>query len=316
MKSLSQALDEYLSLRRALGYKLREEGRLLPKFVSFLEEEGGSHITTEHAVRWAMKTTGAQPAQWRRRLMMVRLFAEHLSASDPQTEVPPKKFFPDRYQRKPPYIYTDEEVIRLIDAARELPSTVPGTKGLRARTYATLLGLLTVTGMRVKSEALALDRDDFDWPHGVLTIRGAKFGKSRLIPLHPSTKRALREYARFRDRIYPKPETPAFFLSERGTRLGYWGVRSTFVLLSRQVGLRGASDSYGPRMHDLRHRFAVNTLLRWYRDGVDVDRHILELSTFLGHVTVSGTYWYISAVPELLQLATARLERKKGEEPS
>ena len=243
---------------------------------------------------------------------MVRLFAEYRSAADPQTEVPPQKLLPDIYHRKPPYIYTDEQVLRLIEAARQLPSTVPFTTGLRAQTYCTLFGLLTATGIRI-SEALALNREDTDLKQAVLTIRGTKFGKSRLVPIHKTTQQALRQYAHFRDSIYPRPKTQSFLVCERGTRLGYWGVLRTFVRLSRDIGLRGPSDSYGPRLHDFRHRFAVRTLIRWYREDVDVERHIQELSTFLGHVKVSDTYWYLSAVPELLQLAAARLESKKGE---
>lgn len=311
MSSLSKALEEYLSIRRGLGFKLKEEGKVLVDFVSFLNEKGASYITTELAVYWAVKPKNAQPSHWARRLRMVRLFAEYLSAMDPRTEVPPQKMLPDQYRRKPPYIYTNKQVIRLIKAAKQLPSTVRSTKGLRAKTYSTFLGLLAVTGIRV-SEALALDKKDVDLTDCILTICGTKFGKSRLVPLHPTSCRALQQYACFKDRIYPRPKTQGFFVSERGTRLGYWGVLRTFVRLSREIGLRGPSDSYGPRMHDFRHRFAVRTLVGWYRDGVDVERHIQDLSAYLGHVKVSDTYWYLSAVPELLQLAAARLESRKG----
>ena len=311
MKSLSKALKEYLSLRRALGFKLKEDGRCLAQFVSFLEKKGISHVTTENAVWWAVKPQGAQPAHWARRLRMVRLFAEYLSALDPRTEIPPKNLLPNRYRRKPPYIYTDEQVMRLIEAAGRLPSTVPSTAGLRAQTYSTLFGLLLVTGMRI-SEALALNRENVDLTQGILTVTATKFGKSRLVPVHPSTQHALQQYGQFRDQIYPRPRTPSFFVSERGVRLGYWGVLRTFVRLSREIGLRGPADSNGPRMHDLRHRFAVRTLVHWYETGVDVERHIHVLSTFLGHVKVSDTYWYLSAAPELLQLAAARLESRKG----
>ena len=241
---------------------------------------------------------------------MVRLFAEYRSATDPRTEVPPTKLLPDIYHRKPPYIYADEQIMWLIEAARELPSTIPSTTGLRGHTYSTLFGLLSVTGMRI-SETLALNREDIDLDQGVLTIRETKFGKSRLVPLHKSTREALQRYLHFRDRIYPKSKTPSFFVCERGTRLGYWGVLRTFVRLSREIGLRDPEDSHGPRMHDFRHHFAVTTLVRWYREGIDVERHIQELSTFLGHVKVSDTYWYLSAVPELLQLAAERVESSK-----
>lgn len=194
--------------------------------------------------------------------------------------------------------------MRLIEAARQLPSP----RGLRAVTYATLFGLLAVTGMRV-SEPIALDRDDVDLARGILTVRRTKFGKSRIVPIHVSTLEELRHYAGLRDRMRPQAQVRSFFVSERGTRLTDSSVRWTFVCLSRQIGLRGPDDSRGPRLNDLRHGFAIETLLRWYRAGVDVEQHLPELSTYLGHVHVHDTYWYISAVPELLQLATLRLEQ-------
>lgn len=311
MKSLYQSLEEYLALRRGLGFKLKQDGHLLLQFVSFLDREGSTHITTELALRWAVKPDNAQARHWARRLRTIRLFAEYRSVTDPRTEIPPPKLLPDTYRRTAPYIYTDEQIICLIAAARELPSTVHGTMGLRARTYYTLFGLLSVTGMRI-SEALMLNRDDVDRNQALLTVRGTKFGKSRLIPIHDSTQEALQQYAYLRDCIYPEPKTRSFLVSERGTRLGYCAALSTFVRLSRDVGLRGLSDSHGPRMHDLRHRFAINTLINWYRKDVDIERCIHVLSTFLGHVKVSYTYWYLSAVPELLQLAVAKLE--SGEE--
>jgi integrase/recombinase XerD len=305
MNSLSQSLEEYLALRRGLGFKLKQDGRLLSQFVSFLDGQGASHITTELSLRWAVKPGNAQPHQWARRLRMVRLFAEYRSATDPRTEIPPPQLLPDTLHRKSPFIYTDEQISRLMEAAGKLPSTVPATAGLRAKTYGTLFGLLSVTGMRI-SEALSLNREDVDLDQALLTVRGTKFDKSRLVPVHKSTKEALREYAGFRDCIYP--ESRSFLVSERGSRLGYCAVLSTFVRVSREIGLRGPSESRGPRMHDLRHRFAVSTLVNWYREGVDIERRIHILSAFLGHVKFSYTYWYLSAVPELLQLAAARLE--------
>jgi len=305
MNSLSQSLEEYLTLRRGLGFKLKQDGRLLSQFVSFLDGQGASHITTELSLRWAVEPGNAQPHQWARRLRMVRLFAEYRSATDPRTEIPSPKLLPDTLHRKSPFIYTDEQITRLLEAAGKLPSTVPGTAGLRAKTYCTLFGLLSVTGMRI-SEALSLNREDVDLDQALLIVRGTKFDKSRFVPMHKSTEEALREYARFRDGIYP--ESKSFLVSERGSRLGYCAVLSTFVRVSREIGLRGPSDSRGPRMHDLRHRFAVNTMVSWYREGVDIERRIHILSAFLGHVKFSYTYWYLSAVPELLQLAAARLE--------
>lgn len=310
MKSLSQSLEEYLTLRRGLGFKLKQDGRLLSQFVSFIYREGSSYITTELALRWAVKPNKAQPCHWARRLRIVRLFAEYRRITDPRTEIPPPKLLSDTYHRSAPYIYTDEQIMRLIAAARELPSTVPGATGLRAQTYYTLFGLLSVTGMRI-SEALSLNREHVDLNQALLTIRGTKFDKSRLVPVHKSTLEALRQYSNFRDFIYPEPKTRSFLISERGTRLGYCAVLNTFVRLSREIGLRGPSDSHGPRLHDLRHRFAVNTLINWYKEGVDIERRIHVLSTFLGHVKFSYTYWYLTAVPELLQLAAARLESIK-----
>lgn len=307
MSPLRQAVEEYLALRRGLGFALRGPGAMLPQFAAFLEQEGASYITRELALRWATQPANAHPAHWATRLSTVRRFAQFWSASDPRTEVPPLGLLPYRYRRTPPYIYTAGEIQRLIDAAKQLPSPT----GLRPATYATLFGLLAVTGLRI-SEALALNRADVDGAEAVLIIRRTKFGKSRLVPVHPSTQRALRRYTRGRDRVHPKPTTESFFVSERGARLTQWTVRYTFNRLSRRMGLRGPADRRGPRLHDFRHRLAVDTLLRWYRAGVDVERHLPELSTYLGHGHIADTYWYLSAVPELLRLAAARLEARGG----
>ncbi len=304
MNELQQALDEYLALRRALGYKLYETGLVLRQFVQFAECEGVDFITTDLALRWATQPANAQPAHWAKRLSIVRGFAQYRSASDTRTEVPPPDLLPHRVRRPSPYLYTDNEVTCLIKAAEQLPSAI----GLRRYTYATLFSLLAVTGMRL-SESLGLDRDDVDLTHGVLTIRGAKFGKTRWVPIHSTTQRALQRYAVQRNRLCPNPQTPSFFVSERGSRLTAYIVRHTFVKLSRQIGLRGPTDSHGPRLHDFRHRFAVNTLLGWYRSGIDVERHLPQLATYLGHAHVTDTYWYLTATPELLQLAARRLER-------
>lgn len=303
MSPLSLAVQDYLSLRRRLGFKLKDEGTLLPDFVSFLERHDADHITTELALRWAMQPARALPGHWATRLRMVRLFAKHWSATDPRTETPPLGLLPYRYKRKVPHIYTEDEIERLIQAAHALGTS----KGLRPWTYATLLALLVVTGMRA-GEVVALDRADVDLDAGVLTIRRTKFGKSRLVPLHPSTSRALQQYADRRDAIFPTPKTPSFFLSEQSRRVTWWILRWTFVKLSRQIGLRSESDRYGPRLHDFRHSFAVHTLLGWYRAGANVEQHLPALSTFLGHCHVTDTYWYLSAVPELMALAAARLD--------
>jgi len=303
MREMRKALEEYLAVRRVLGFKLRLAGRLLHGFVEFAEREGASFISRKLALRWATQPADAQPTWWSTRLGMVRRFAEYLSTTDPRTEIPPQELLPYRYRRKPPYIYTDVEILNLICAAKQLQP--PG--GLRAHTYSTLIGLIAVTGMRI-SEPIGLDRKDVDLNAGVLTVRQTKFGKSRFVPLHSSTTEKLLEYARFRDRLCPIPQSPSFFMSERGTRLTDCTVRRWFVILSRKIGLRGPKDSHGPRLHDLRHGFTIKTLLNWYRAGVDVDQNMPVLTTYLGHGHVADTYWYISAAPELLRQATLRLE--------
>jgi integrase len=241
---------------------------------------------------------------------MVRRFASWRSVTDPRTEVPPEGLMPYRYYRKPPYIYSDDEIERLIAEASELPSS----NGLRASSFSTLFGLIAVTGMRV-SEALKLDREDVDLEQGTLTIRRTKFGKSRFVPVHSSTRDVLKRYDELRVRVFPRPATPAFLVSERGTRITEWTARYTFAKISQQIGLRAAAKGHGrgPRIHDMRHRFAAHTLIEWYRAGVDVERELPKLATYLGHVHVNETYWYLEAVPELLQLATQRLMKQAKE---
>jgi integrase len=303
MSSLKKGIADYLAQRRALGFKLRKHDSVLSGFASFLKREGASYITTELALRWAKQPRNAQPAHWAGRLSIVRGFAQYWSATDQRTEIPPPRLLPYRYQRRAPYIYTDDEILRLLEAARRLPSAT----NLRGWSLSTFFGLLAVAGLRI-NEGTALNRDDVDLSQGVLTVRRTKFGKTRLVPVHPSTQKVLRQYARKRDQIHPQPRTPSFFLSESGTRLSEWSVRRAFIRISRQIGLRRATDSDGPRPHDFRHAFAVKTLISWYRAGLDVERQMPLLSTYLGHTHVADTYWYLSAAPELLGLAAARLE--------
>lgn len=314
MSPLREALETSLALRRGLGSELRGPGAYLHRFVEFLDREGAVVVTTALALRWATAPAAATPATWARRLGDVRRFAAWLSATDPRTEVPPQGLLPDRYRRRPPYIYSDEEVERIVRAAARLPSP----SGLRAQTYATLFGLLATTGLRL-SEALALDRDDVDLGAGLLAVRRTKFGKSRFVPVHDSTRRALRRYAQKRDFLVAHPASPAFLLSERCTRVTQCSARYNFAVVSRTVGVRpptpGRRHGRGPRLHDMRHRLAARTLVRWYRQGRDVERELPKLSTSLGHVHVADTYWYIEAVPELLQLATDRATAPRGEAP-
>jgi len=311
MSDLHRALDEYLAIRRSLGFTLRLPASLLRSFVTFVERSGGTFITTDLALQWATHPRGVQPATWTWRLGIVRRFAAWRRATDARTEVPPEGLLPHRYRRKPPHLYRDQDVVQIIRAAGELPSP----RGLRGLTHATLVGLLAVTGMRL-SEGLQLDDDDVDLAHGVLVIRRTKFGKSRLVPVHPSTHDALRTYTAARDRLVPTRTTPAFFISERGTRLTEWTARYTFAVVSRAVGLRaptrGGGHGHGPRLHDLRHRFAASTLIDWYRADLDVERELPKLATYLGHVHTADTYWYLEAVPELLELAAQRLGRAEA----
>lgn len=303
MSPLREAFVDYFAVRRALGFKLAKVDTTLRRFVEFAEEQGASHITTELALRWAQMPRHGDPSYHANRLRMVRIFARHCSALDPRTEVPPEGLLPHQFRRKAPYLYSDTEIVRLVEAARRLPSPT----GLRAATQSTLIGLLAVTGMR-RSEPIALDREDVDLAHGVITVRSGKFGKARLLPLHPSTQEVLQRYAELRDRLWPRPSTPSFFLSEIGTRVSQWALYAAFVKVSRQTGLRAPADRHGPRLHDLRHSFAVRTLLGWYREGADVERLLPRLATYLGHRHLHDTYWYLSATPELLHCAARRLE--------
>ena len=307
MNALTRRLKDYLALRQHLGFKLRDTSRELRQFVRFVQKHKADFVTTKLAVRWATQSTTSHPARGTTLLGKVRQFAVYLSALDPRTEVPPQGLLPYRYHRRTPYLYSDQQVVQLIRAAQQIPSP----KGLRAATHATLFGLLAVTGMRV-GEALGLDRDDVHLDQNLLKVRQAKFNKSRWVPVHPTTGKRLRAYQRLRDRVCPHPQSPSFFLSERGLRLAWWNVHRWFLRLSHQIGLRQPADPRAPRLHELRHRFVITTLRHWYQTAQDVEAHLPDLTTYIGHGHVSDTYWYISATPELLQLATERLEGKKG----
>jgi len=302
VSSLQQALADYLRVRRALGFKLERAERLLAQFVAYLHDHNAEVPTIDHALGWAMSPTAATPRWWAHRLSTVRGFAAYLHALDARVEVPPPGLLRRGPRRAIPYLYSQADIAALIDAAAMLP------RPLGAATYQTLIGLLAVTGMRV-GEAIRLDRDDLDADHdGLLTVRDSKFGKARLVPLHPSTVTALRAYLHVRDELLPAPASPALLLSTAGTRLGYNNVWRTFHRLVRQVGISARSASCRPRIHDLRHSFAVATMLDWYADGADVPALLPRLSTYLGHADPAHTYWYLQAAPELLTLAAHRLD--------
>jgi integrase/recombinase XerD len=304
MSTLRQALNEYLEMRRALGYKLYRDGLALAHFVSFLTEQKQDYITVKHSLEWAQQPPQAQPATWAARLKYVRVFAQYVSATDPRTEIPSSLLLPYKPKRRRPYIYSESEIRRLLTAALKLPTE----HAIKKQTYHHLLGLLAVSGMRI-SEALNLKVTNVDLSAGILTIEGSKLGKSRLIPLHPSSRAALAKYALCRNEFLDGREATHFFVNMVGKRLDEGTVRRTFYWLSREIGIRGSASSHGPRIHDLRHAFAVSTLLRWYRNGENVESRLPILSTFLGHVHVSDTYWYLTAYPELMGQAVQRLER-------
>lgn len=302
MTTLREALADYLRIRRRLGFEMPQDGRLLAGFVDFLERAGAERVTTELALKWARLPVQAHPHTWSQRLCVARGFARHLATVDPASEVPSTDLLPGHRPRIAPYIYTGEEVAALIASAGELRPR------LRAARHQTLIGLLAVTGMR-PGEALALDRQDVDLRHGVVHVRAGKQKRQREVPLHQSTIGALREYARDRDARFPTPSTPAFFISARGRRMGREELNRTFTKLIREVGLDGRGARARPRPHDLRHAFAVRTLLEWHEAGEDIDRRMPLLSTYLGHVDPASTYWYLEAVPELLELVSRRLGR-------
>jgi integrase/recombinase XerD len=302
MSILHQRLQEYIELRRALGFKLETAGRLLPDFVRHLDRRGAATVTVELALEWAKQPADAHPSWWAERLGHVRVFAEHLKAIDPRTEIPARDIIPTHPSRATPYIYSDRDVQRLVTAARSKLSP------FRGETYATLVGLLAISGMRV-GEAIALDRADVDWTHGTLVIRNGKFRRSREIPLHNTAVAALRAYSTLRDRRMLHPRTPAFFLAAKGTRLIYKNAHHVFLRLVQAAGLKRRSATCRPRIHDLRHTFAVRTMVNWYRADRDVEALLPRLSTYLGHVSPSSTYWYLSASPELLELAARRADR-------
>lgn len=308
MNTLREAVPEYLQIRRSLGYKLADAGLQLPRFVAFVEEHNSAHITTVLALAWAQQSPSVQPAEWARRLGYVRGFARHRRATDALTEVPPRGLLPHRSTRARPHLYSDAEIEQLLAAALKLPTSWHCTP-LRPWMFHCLIGLLACTGLRI-SEALNLQITDVDLDQAMLTIRGAKLGKTRLVPLHLSTAEVMADYLRRRREAFTRPISSYVFVSRTGNRLDQSQVHRTFYALSRQIGLRSPLSSHGPRIHDLRHRFALRVLTRWYQDGQDAARLLPILSAYIGHVRVQDTYWYLSAWPELMGQAMARLERR------
>ena len=308
MKPLKHAVDDYLALRRGLGFKLAEYGVHLHDFVSFLQKNGSARITNKLSLEYATERQDEKPVSWSRRLGIIRGFARYRIGADPKTEIPPLGLLKFRSQRTTPYLYSEDEIRRLLEAALSMRTHFE----LQRYTYHCLFGVLAVTGLRV-GEAIRLQPQDVDLSAGNLTVRGTKFGKSRLVPLAPSTLAVLRDYAKRRDQFLAGRPAPYFLVSSQGKRLQKQCIGKIFRALSRQIGIRKAGVRSGPRLHDFRHRFAVETLLRWYRNGEQATRRMPVLSTYLGHGNVTDTYWYLSSTPELIVAASKLIEtRWKG----
>lgn len=294
-------------MRRDLGFKLHDTGKGLLDFAAFMKRRRASYITQALALAWAQQPANVQPAHWAQRLSFVRGFARHRSATDPRTQIPAVGLLPFQPRRARPYLYSDDEIQSLLRAALEIPCRYERGE-LRPWVYYCLFGLLSVSGLRL-GEARNLELQDVDLQAAVLTIRGAKLGKTRLVPLHASTCKVLADYiARRRSHWAERPVSSYLFVSSWGNRLDGGEIHRTFYALSRQIGLRSASDSHGPRLHDMRHAFATNTLVHWYKSDQDPERRLPILSAYLGHVHVADTQWYLSASPELMREAMRRLE--------
>ena len=305
MSALRDRAEEYLAMRHALGFRLTTQGRHLMSFVRFCEERSAGRVTTDLAIEWATRTSrgSGNEVYQARRLDVVRIFARHLQALDPATEVPPHDVLARRYLRIPPYLYSPQEIAALMSAADGLQPP------LRAAAWRTLIGLLAVTGMR-QGEACRLLRDDVDLEAGTIVIADSKFGKSRLVFLHPTAAAALRAYERARGEAFPEPGAGTFLVNSRGGPLDGPNLPKTFATLVTAAGIKAPPGRRAPRLHDLRHSFTVVTMLEWYRDGGNVQARLPILSTWLGHVDPKSTYWYLQAVPELLALAAGRLEQQ------
>lgn len=312
MSPLLQELDRYLTIRRSLGYDLDTSARVLRRFVAFADAQGATHVTPTLFLGWQESFGVAGRQTWAARLGMVRLFAQWLHGLDPAHVPPPAGLIPHRGRRSRPYIYSEAEIAGIVTAAAELPSVY----GLRGLVYATLFGLIAATGLRI-SEALALDVADVNLGSGVLTIRRGKLGKARLVPLAPSVVERLRAYIAERDRLLGAAPD-ALFVADAARRISEYAARYTFSLVCQRLGLRSPQrfgrHGRGPRIHDLRHSFAARTLIGWYRAGLDPAREMIKLTTYLGHTKPEHTYWYIEAVPELLELAAQRVTSAPAEE--
>jgi integrase len=304
VSTLRQAAEDYLAMRRSLGYKLQTQGVLLLDFAGYLERAGAATVTTEAALAWATLPASASPAWWKHRLSVVRGFAAHYQMLDPGCQVPPRGLLPPAGERATPYLYSPDEIAALVHAAGTL------ARPLHAATHQALISLLAVTGMRA-GEATGLTRGDVDLGAALITVISSKFGKSRLVPVHPATAGMLRRYAARRDQLCPAPATSRFFISTTGTPLLISNVDVVFAKLLGLAGIRTPPGKRRPRVHDLRHSMAMATLLDWYHTGADVHAQMPLLSTWLGHADPASTFWYLHASSELLALTARLLENSQ-----
>jgi integrase len=303
ISTMTEQAQQYLEFKRKLGYQLVGEGKELLLFARYVDQIGHKGpVTTEIAVQWAKLPQNADPVYWARRYEVVRRFAKHRFLFDPRTEIPPKRLLGSSKRRLSPHVYSDEEVVDLLQAASHLKPT----NGLHPRTYVTLFGLLVSTGLRI-SEALNLSREDVDLKTSIITVTRTKFKKSRLVPISSSTSQALQDYLTFRDACHPWAKAERFFVSEKGIALNYRQVLYVFMNLRLHLDWT-KTGKRPPRIHDFRHTFAVNRLLKWVEEGKNLDRKIFALSVYLGHAQVTDTYWYLSAVPALLAVISKRFE--------
>ena len=304
--TLGRAVQDYLGLRRSFGYVLAGQDRPLSDFADYLDRIGLDTVTVEAALAWAVGS-GASQLRHFQRLAMVRGFATYLQAIDLRCEVPARELLREGRRRVPPHIYNAEEIARLMSRSRDLRPP------FRAMTIETAVGLLAVTGMR-SGEVVRLDRGHLDLAAGRIRIIATKFNKSRELALHPTTVETLDTYCRERDRLWPQPVTSKFFVSARGSGLSQSSLEHTFAQLVNEIGLAPppGSRTRRPRLHDLRHSFAVSTLIDWHRAGSDVQTLLPALSAQMGHIDPASTYWYLTGVPELLAVTSERLQASKA----
>jgi len=303
-KSMKQQVQEYLSYRRSLGFLLRIEGQQLLEFATYVDNKKHlGPLTEEIAIEWARSSKKSSRFTWARRLEPVRCFAKYCCITEPDTQIPAKGIFGKAHRRNIPYIFSKYEIQQILGATKYL---VP-ENGLRPISFFYLFNLLYVTGLRI-SEALNLTPEDVDLIRGLLWVRETKFHKSRLVPLHASTVQALSSYCQLRNKYIPPSKLQTFFILDNGKSITLRATEYAFLRIRNLLDLNAKSQGKMPRVYDLRHTFVCHRLLSWYKQGVDVHKVMPYLSTYLGHVKISDTYWYITGIPELMKIVSKRFK--------